>query len=243
MSRAPLILAFSLLTLPALAATTAKQKEMKPTADMTAPEGFVLVEDFVTVDLKQLPIDLLNSAQADFGLKNYGETAAGLRAAARVFRLEAKQAAGENGRHHLFNAADDLEKLANSVKSESIKSTEAFHDELAKALYHDASFHQQLAQSEWDKKAYHRAGDDLRASAVAADLASKWSSSKDLATANKAAVDKARDVAMHLTTNEGWTAQDVRDALTRLDLAVADIGEKVMPSSDRSKASDVPSGI
>jgi hypothetical protein len=223
-------------------ADTKSARKGAPQADADAgvPQGFVLIEDYVTMDLKQLPIDLLQAAQTDFSNRNLGETAADLRAAARVFRLEAKQS--DSGDKHLQNAADDLDKLAGNVKSESVKAPDVFHAELARALYHDAAHHRLQAQREWDKREYHRAGDDLRASAVAADLAGQWGG-KDVYADNKANVRKARDVASRLTRNEGWTRGDVADALDRMQTVVGSLAGRLMPSSDRSRAGETPSGL
>jgi hypothetical protein len=226
----PLAISIAVLSLPALA--TSQDKNVKAQSE---PEGFVLIEETVPVDLKQLPIDMLQNAATDFSAKNLGETAADLRAAARVFRLEAKQA--QSGDHHLLNAAVDLDKLASDVRNDSLKSPDEFHARVAKAFYHAAAHHRIQAQRSWDNKRYHNAGDDLRASATAADLAAQWTG-KDLAASNKASIDKARKVADQLVMGEGWSTSDVVAAFDNLEGAEGRIAGKVMPSSDKAKASE-----
>jgi hypothetical protein len=225
----------ALLALPALADSN-NTKSTKTTAKTAVPDGYVLIEDFVSVDLKQLPIDLLRTADNDFSQKNLGETAADLRAAGRVFHLESKQSKGDNG--HLSDAVADLDKLASDVRNGIIKTDDAFRIEVSKALYHDAAHHRMQAQKEWDMKNYSNAGDDMRASAISAELASSWSANKDLVASTKPALDKARQVASELTRNEGWTPGEVNSALASLEGAVDRIAGTVMPSSDKARAGE-----
>jgi hypothetical protein len=233
-------LACTLGAIPAFAHTgkatskSTKENPAKMTSE-TVPEGFVIVEDFVPMDLKQLPLDLVRAADSDFASKNFGEAAADLHAAARVFRLEAKQSKGDNT--HLSDAADDSEKIASQVKNESIKTSEELRARLARVLYHDASHHRLQALREWNQKHYRISGADLRASSVAAEMASAWAG-KDLAAATRTSIDKARSVASELTDNEGWTGPEVVSAIEGLEYAEGRIAGVVMPSSDKAKASE-----
>jgi hypothetical protein len=236
-----------LLALPASAAEDKKttddsvnksSKDQMAKSEANMPAGFVIIEDFVAADLKQLPIELLYSAESEFANKNFGESAADLRSTGRVFRLEAKQASSDS-KKELTTAADELEKFADNVKNQTIKGETAFRAQVSRALYHDAAHHRALAAKEWDKKQYHRAGDDLRASAAAAELATQWSD-KDIAQSSKSSIDKARDVAMRLTRNEGWTSGEVVDALDKMDLALRGMSDKMMIDQNRSRATETP---
>ena len=66
------------------------------------PEGFVMIEDFVPGDFKQLPIDLIQTAESEFSARNLGESAASLRASGKVFRLQAKQASSAESRDQIY---------------------------------------------------------------------------------------------------------------------------------------------
>lgn len=215
-------------------------KSDKMAKSVQAPEGFVFIEESVPVDLKQLPVDLIRAADNDFSNKNLGESAGDLRAAARVMRLEAKQAKTSDN-NHLSIAADDLDKLASDVKNEVVKNTDPFHNQLAKVLYHDAAHHRIIAQREWDKKYYRNAGADLRASAMAAQSAAQWTD-KDLYSSNKSAFDKANKVADQLTNNEGWSSGEFTAAIDNLSGFEDKLANRVMPS-EKQRASEQPSGI
>lgn len=199
------------------------------------PMGFVIIEEQVSIDMKALPLALMDEAFTDFSEKNYGEATGSLRAAARVIRSSGEAATmGESERKQLVGR---IEKLAADVRGTTIKSEAEFKARLAEIAYLKAGYNRALASKEWDKRQLKRAGHDLDASVTALNYAEKWGG-KTFAKDTKTSISRAQDIARKLIDGTGWTEADVSSALAQLEASVTKVGSMVSPS--RAKAADEP---
>lgn len=205
------------------------------TSSETVPAGFVIIEEQVSVDLKALPLVLMDDAIRSFKEKNYGEATGDLSAAAKIIRSVATGVEGADSR--VKPLAGKLESLATSLRSTSIKSEAELKSRLAEIAYLKADLNRHLAKSQWEKRQLKRAGHDLEAAVLALEWTEKYSG-KSMAKDTKASLTRARDVAEKLMKGTGWTEADVTSAMAQLESSVQKVGSMVAPA--RGQAEETP---
>lgn len=189
--------------------------------------GFVIVEEDVIMDFREIPLELMSEARRDFSDKNFGEAAGDLNAAARILRAEGKRAVNVNEAPSLKVVADNLDRLAKEVKGQEIKTEQQLNTEISKAAYLTASHHRFHAAAEWTKKEYYQAGHDLLIAAYALESGAKWSG-KEIEKGTAEIVKGARFVAGKLIQGTGWTSKEVGKAFGKVGDETDRLGKKVL---------------
>lgn len=210
-----------------------KEAEPKPPVHQAQgngqePEGYVLVEERVVTELQASPLMMMENAKRQFHDKNFGASASDLRSAAAMLRIEAKRTS-QADKATLETSAKDLEKLANNVQDQKVKSEMDLDRGLAEASQAKAAHHHLLAAKEWAAKEYRRAGHDLKAAADATERSAEWSGG-ELSRGGKDIIAGAREVSGKLIAGTGWATAEVGKAIDSLGTEVQKLGHKVEPS-------------
>jgi hypothetical protein len=189
----------------------------------------LLVEETTYVDMKELPLALLDQAQVDFSQKNFGEASSNIRAASKIIRTEVST----DPKMDPKKVADRLDKLADQVKKQEIKSDRQLNDQLA-MIAQDEALHSRLrAEKAWAEKQVRRAGHDMEASVAALEHAAKWSGKK-IEGATAGAVSDVRKVSVKLIKGADATAAEVGKGFERLGNAISGMGRTMTGSAESS---------
>ena len=77
---------------------------------------------------------------------------------------------------------------------------------------------------------------------MASEQAAQWAD-KELYQSQRESLDRARELAFHLSRNMGWTAADMSDVLRRLEQVSKGIASRVMKPAEGSRATESPAGL
>jgi hypothetical protein len=218
--------------LPAIASTSNSKNASDSNTGSQAqnrtaePPGFVLVEEDVSIDMNRLPTLFMADARSEFINKNFGEAAADLKAAGRVFSSEAKQRKSNDAGAMLTKAQDQLSQLEQDVRATKIIDQKSLDQRLAQIMYLKAESDRQLALSHWTRNEYKSVGYNLTVAADEIDQAAKWSG-QQLDKAAQKTIQDVRRVGGKLAEGSKWTSLEVRTALSDFSTAVRKIEQNL----------------
>lgn len=213
------------------------QSAPAPTAtvkmDGDVPLGFVLVEEDVSFNTKNLPLALMDEAVTDYSNKNIGEAAGDLKAACRILRTTQESKMNEKTARQMKVSADNLELVAKDLRGAKIKSVDSLKERLGQVAYYLSVARRANANTEWNRRQMKQAGYDLDAAATMLERSMEWSG-KAHSSDNDATVKNSHTIAAKLISGNGWRDGEVKNALSELAIVTTAVGSKVLPEGFRA---------
>ncbi|BFO57417.1 hypothetical protein [Acidovorax sacchari] len=162
------------------------------------------------------------AALDDYAHQDYRAAAVKVRQAAAYVRLEAGRADGD-ARRALERTGAELDRTAAALDRGGVETEQDLHTTFARADRTLALAHREEAAESWARKAYDRAGYELKAAAQGMENAAAWGST-DVRAAAASAASEARTVGDKLASGAHWTKDEVgrgfdavRHGLARLE--------------------------
>jgi hypothetical protein len=202
--------------------------EKKAQPPPKAPEGYILVEEDVTLILLDEVDEHLQKGRESFLKKELKAAAQEIREAAAFLRLEAGRATAD-GKKGLLAAAHDLGKLADGVERGTVTAVKDLDAVFARAHHALGRHHYLKAAAAWGKKAAQKTGRDLRAAATHLEHAAAWVAKKGEAGVVEA-VKGARLVAGKLVEGAGWVPAEVGKGLEAIGKEIEKLGKAIEPA-------------
>jgi hypothetical protein len=172
------------------------------------------------------------AASEDFAKKDYKAAATEVREASAYLRLESARAIGE-AKSGLAAADAALEKTAAALDKGAVKDKKQLEQVFANADHALGLAHRARAADLWARKAYDKAGYELKASAQGVESAATWTSGEAKAAAASAA-DDARAIGEKLASGGVWTRNEVAKGFESLGNALNKLGHAVGSNSTAS---------
>jgi hypothetical protein len=191
--------------------------------ETTAVPG--VVESRGALAMRREAQEHLDKARERFVQKDMTTAATELRAASTFLRERADSATGEV-RDHMLRSAGELDKLANEVESNAIKSAKSLDYAFARAQHAEAELHHSHAVAAWARKDMARASDELTMATDHFERAAKDAGEVLGAGAKKALTD-TREVAGQLTKGVGFVPEQVGKAIEELGKEIRILGTKI----------------
>ncbi|MGZ3702677.1 MAG: hypothetical protein ACXWSD_12875, partial [Bdellovibrionota bacterium] len=198
-----------ILATPALAET--KAAPITKMEDFVAPSGFMLIDEEVSLNMKSLPLALMDEAVADFSRKNIGEATGDLKAACRFLKASQGAKMNEKAAAQMKVSADNLDLIAKEIRGGQIKTVASLKERLAQVAFYQSLAQRSIATSEWNHRMMKQAGYDLDASATALERSMAWSG-KEQESDTEATVKNSHIVAAKLINGSGWRDAEVKAA-------------------------------
>ena len=189
--------------------------------------GFMIIEEEVVTDMRELPFELLKQSQEDFAAKNFGEASADITTAAKILKSEGQRANDTKTKQNLTQSSDHLLQVAQNVKDQKIKTEKELNSEFSKAALNTANHHRLLAAEEWSKKEYKQAGHDLVAASKATEHALEWSG-KEVEKGTKEVVQGTKDIGNKLIEGAKWTSAEVKTTFDKFEKATENLRKKII---------------
>jgi hypothetical protein len=221
--------------LPAHAHPDAK-KSLTKKDNTPAPAGFVWIEEDVSINVKDLPLALMDESLSNFQGNRKGEAAGDLKAAARVLRAAQANETGMTTKEKMNLSADNLSLIAKDLSVGSIDNAGALKERLAQVAYYQARAFRSEADAEWNRRQLRMAGHDLDAAATFLSRSIEWSG-KGRSRDNDAILKSTQRVATKLMDGTGWSESEVRGAFSQFASITDSMGLKVLPNANRAAES------
>jgi len=202
--------------------------EKKAPPPLKAPDGYILVEEDVTLILLDEADEHLQKGREGFLKKDLKAAAQEIREGAAFLRLEAGRATAD-GRKALLAAVRDLGKLADGVERGTVPAVKDLDAVFARAHQALARHHHLKAAAAWGKKAARQAGQDLKAAATHLEHAAAWVGKKGEAGVVEM-VKGTRLLAGKLIEGAGWVPAEVGKGLESIGKEIEKLGKAIEPA-------------
>lgn len=178
-----------------------------------------------------------SSAAALYAKKDYKAAAAEVRRASAYLRLESARAVGD-AKSSLVAADAALDRTAHALETGAASSEKSLDQVFAQAEHALAVAHRAKAAEDWSRKAYDKAGYELKAAAHGLDSAAGWTSAKASAAAAASSAD-ARSIGDKLAGGGVWARQEVAHGFEAVGTALNQLGHAI---GVKSKAAPFDTG-
>ena len=166
-----------------------------------------------------------DSALALYAKKDFKGAANEVRRAAAYVRLESARAIGDV-KTELDGAAAALQRSAHQLDTGAVKSAATLQQTFARADHALATAHRAKAAENWSRKAYDKAGYELKAAAHGVSAAAAWSTDTVKHSAATAATE-AHATGDKLARGGVWARDEVARAFDALGKALDRVGESI----------------
>jgi hypothetical protein len=164
-------------------------------------------------------------AVAAYAKKDYKAASVDIRKATGYMRLEAARASGEV-KQELDNSVAELDTLAASVEKGAANEEQSMAMAFAKANHVLALEHRVKAGESFTRKAYDKAGYELKASAHDLESAAGWVGGEAKAGVS-ATVTDTRALGDKLASGGTWTRNEIANGLESLGNSINTLGQKI----------------
>jgi hypothetical protein len=181
---------------------------------VSAPPGYVLVEEDVIITLANEPRESFRAAVAAFLRRQMRAAATDIRKGAAYLKLEAGRATGD-ARKALMDSVQELVKLAGDVQKASVADLQELQNAFARAEHALAKHHYLKAIEFRAKNDAQKTGRELQAAADYVDSGQVWLTRK-MHEGVADTVNEARRVAAKMVYGAGASADEVGNAFDGL---------------------------
>lgn len=165
------------------------------------------------------------NAVADYAKKDYRAAATDIRKASGYLRLEAGRSAGD-AKLALDHSVAQLDTLAAAVEKGTQKEEQSMAKAFAQADHALAVAHREKAAESWARKAYDKAGYELKAAAHGLESAAGWAGGRAEASAIST-VTETRALGDKLISGAHWTRQEVVKGFDSLGHGIDALGQRL----------------
>ena len=168
-------------------------------------------------------------ARRDYLHKDLKAAADEIRRGAAYLKSEAATAVGR-GKDVLTKSYQELDKLADDVKSGTVTSVKKIEASFARA-YNALAINSHIKSTEsWTRKEIVKTGEALGATVNYVERGFAWAGKKT-ETGTKAVVKKSKDLSQKLKKKAGWVADEVGKGLKDIGNQIEKLG-KIVPPTD-----------
>ena len=205
------------------------QSDVVPIPTVPGKPGYVVVEEDRWYLMSDEPGQNIGRAREALLMSDLQTAAKELRKAAIHLKIAASDSA-EKTRRKLIRSEKELEKTAERVQDNAMKTIDEFDVITARALHALSEYHYIKAEQAWQKKKTQQAGHYLKASADNIERAAAHTEARFKATTGEIARE-SRAISGKLIDGTSVVVDDVGSGITRIGHQIERLETKVIPQA------------
>ena len=193
----------------------------------SAPEGWVLVEESVVMDLSEAALEHFQAARELYLKGDLKGSAAQIKDASALLKLEANRAQGDL-KKQMMEHARNLDMMAGQVAAGAVKSVEQLDRDFVYAQVLLAHHHLMKASEFLSVQKIPEAGKDLGRSGAYLETGLTWAGKKMDQTYHEA-ITEAKDLSKKIQNGEKVSAEQLKATIDKLKNKIEEYDKIITP--------------